>query len=139
MPSNARQSGNLVPGLARTGMLNYLNNNEMVVGAFKVVSSTSVATHQWSYVVQPCILGVYDTDVPKASVMTDATYVKAWNVYEIGNTATVAMGITVADLPGTFALAPIPDDAIVPGCYAQGEERMMVYLWWPNQFDGACS
>ena len=127
----------------------YLNVTEPVVHMFKVLSSTlqtenvgdpPVATGQnrWVYVVQPCTVQVLDTDVPKVEVFSTSPPVKAWNLYEVTNTDTTAMGVTVEDLPGSFDLQPIPNNTVVPGSYTQGEERNFVFLWYPNQFDGAC-
>jgi hypothetical protein len=116
----------------------YLNNIEPAVHTFKVLSSEVIDDNRWKYVVQPVTVQLLDTDAPVTAAPADEAFHEAWNVYEVANTSTVAMGITVADLPGTFDLQPIPDDSIVPGFYTQGEERMAVLLFWPNQFDGAC-
>ena len=60
------------------------------------------------------------------------------NVYELGNTTSAHMGITLSTLPGTYAVQPIPDDRIVPGIMIDPEDPKVI-LFWPNQFDGACS
>ena len=116
----------------------YLNNIEPAVHTFKVLSSSVVDSNRWKYIVQPVTVQLLDTDAPAVGSTAISAYHEAWNVYEVANTSTVAMGITVANLPGTFELKAIPDDTIVPGFYTQGEGRMAVLLFWPNQFDGAC-
>ena len=62
-----------------------------------------------------------------------------WNVCELANTQTVAMGITIANLPGTFALQPVPDGTIVPVWLGVDDSSEWTgFLIWPNQFDGEC-
>jgi hypothetical protein len=116
----------------------YLNNIEPAVHTFKVRSSSVIDDNRWKYVVQPVAVQLLETDAPVTAAPADEAFFEAWNVYEIANTADLAMGIAVADLPGTFELQAIPTDSIVPGFYTQGEERMAVLLFWPNQFDGDC-
>ena len=127
----------------------YLNNVEPITHLFKVLQATeqtedvgdpAVATGQnrWLYVVQPCTVQVLETDKPVIQVVSTAPFLNAWNMYEVPNTHTTVMGITVANLPGNFTLQPIETGAVVPGSYTQGEERNMVFLWYPNQWDGTC-
>lgn len=127
--------------------MTYLNVTEPVVHMFKVLSATlqtelvdeiPTGQNRWLYVVQPCTTQVLNTDKPVVQVISTAPPVKAWNLYEVDNDHTIAMGVTVANLPGSYDLQPIPDDTVVPGSYTQGEERNFVFLWYPNQFDGAC-
>jgi len=116
----------------------YLNNIEPAVHTFEVVSAEVLDANRWLYVVKPSAVQVLDTDAPVHATATSAAFFKAWNVYEISNSSTSAMGIDPATLPGTYELKPIPTGSIVPGFYTQGEERMAVLVMWPNQFDGAC-
>jgi len=122
----------------------YLNNFEPLTHLFQVESSTELTDpvteegeNRWVYVVRPVMLQVYN-DRPVPVVMSTAPFVKAWNVYEAINTSGTALGIQTADLPGTFEPKPIPDGSIVPGTYTQAEQTLVVYLWWPTQFDGDC-
>ncbi len=122
----------------------YLNNFEPLTHLFQVESSTELTDpvtedreNRWVYVVRPAMLQVYNNR-PVPVVLSTAPYVKAWNVYESVNNSGTAFGIQTLGLPGTFEAKPIPDGSIVPGTYTQAEETLVVYLWWPNQFDGAC-
>jgi len=122
----------------------YLNNFEPITHLFRVESSspltdpvTEAGENRWVYVVRPVMLQVYN-DRPVPVVMSTAPFVKAWNVYEAVNTSGIALGISTATLPGTFAPKPIPAGSIVPGTYTQAEQTLVVYLWWPTQFDGDC-
>jgi len=68
----------------------------------------------------------------------------AINTAEWGNTATTAAGITVANLPGTYALQPIPTDSLVilwgaatTGSIGGGPKWIGVFER-TNHFDGGC-
>ena len=113
---------------------------DQAIGLWKVRSSTEIETdgNRWSYVVSPVSLQIYGSETEPVAADDSTTFATAWNVYELNNTTTQAAGVTVP-VPGTdFVLKPIPDDYIVPGAYARGYEKQIVYLWFPNQFDGAC-
>lgn len=117
--------------------ITYVNNNEPFTQLFKVVSSEAqldggLPANRWLYVVQPCVLMVLDTDEPVAVVEPTAPFLKAWNVYEIGNTPSLALGLPTNT---GSTLQPIPDDAIVPGSYRRGEERLLIWMAYPNQWE----
>jgi len=62
-----------------------------------------------------------------------------WNLCEINNTQAVAMGVTIANLPGTFQLKPIPTGTIVPAWLSMDQDDEFTgFCMWPNQFDGDC-
>ncbi len=114
------------------------------VSLFEIQSATSAGTNagRWVYVVKPAATFAAVNDATGAMTIdhgeVDSYTFQAVNVYEIGNTTTVHLGITIADLPGTFALQPIPTGRIVPGIMIDPENPKVV-VFWPNQFDGACS
>lgn len=119
------------------------DNIQQRVQFFRVIESTPFTTTdigKWEYTV----IAVYptmstDADEVEWTDSDQSAFNGALNLYEQGNTTTVHMGITIANLPGTFELQPIPDDAIVPGMYISAQNFDAVFLWYPNQFDGACS
>jgi len=111
---------------------------------FKVTDSVSTGTNEgrWVYTVRPAVVNEAIVDSGgnftfEAGLVENGTYLGI-NVYEFGNTTTYHQGVVRANLPGTFALQPIPDDRIVPGMMID-PENPKVLLFWPNQFDGGCS
>lgn len=114
------------------------------VTLFQVQSSVSAGTDEgrWIYTVRPA--SNFDAVVDAAGSWTvEYGEVESYdfvglNVYELGNTTTNHMGIALSSLPGTYAVQPIPDDRIVPGIMIDPEDPKVI-LFWPNQFDGACS
>ena len=111
---------------------------------FKVISSVSAGTNEgrWIYTVRPASSFDAVNDATGAFTLEfgqiDGYSYLGINVYELGNTTTVHQGITISGLPGTFALQAIPNDRIVPGIMIDPENPKVI-LFWPNQFDGACS
>jgi len=110
---------------------------------FKVTSSESAGTDEgrWVYTVSPAMAveAVVDSSggyTFEAGIVENGSYLGI-NVYEFGNDTTEHQGVVIANLPGTFALQPIPDDRIVPGMMID-PENPKVLLFWPNQFDGTC-
>ena len=111
---------------------------------FRVQSSVSAGTDEgrWIYTVEPASsfesvvnsLGTWTLDFGEV----ESSSFVGINVYELGNTTTTHHGIDPTTLPGTFELQPIPDDRIVPGLMIDPENPKVI-LFWPNQFDGACS
>ena len=67
----------------------------------------------------------------------------ALNLWELGNDATTQYGITVANLPGTYELKPVPDGAYVMAWTSTSkpdtQDFQLVVFQYPNQFDGACA
>ena len=119
------------------------DEHQQRVQFFRVISATAHGTAgigKWSYKV----IAVYpvmsaDRDEVTWSDSSQSAISGALNLYEQANTTTEHMGIDPSTLPGTFELQPIPDDAIVPGLYISSQQFDGVFLWYPNQFDGACS
>ena len=124
----------------------YLNTVQGMTQLYEIQSSTEielsgVGQNKWRYVVKPATLQtVTSNSGPFKGLSSDETFLTAWNVYEIENTATDAMGINPAtsSLPADFELYPIPVGRIVPGWYYQGGDQLCVFIAWPNQFDGSC-
>ena len=118
------------------------DNIQQRVQFFRVIESTPFTTSdigKWEYTV----IAVYptmssDADEVEWTDSDQSAFYGALNLYEQANTTTVHMGITVANLPGTFELKPIPDESIVPGVYVSAQNFDGVFIWYPNQFDGAC-
>jgi len=112
----------------------------------KVIESTAVPTdpaggvsNRWKYQLESINFdpqtGVVGSPTEKF-VLPQAT---VWNVFEMSNTELVAMGITIANLPGTFVLQPVPTGTIVPAWLTMDDTNKWTgFLLWPNQFDGAC-
>ncbi len=67
----------------------------------------------------------------------------ALNLWELDNDATTQYGITVANLPGTYELKPVPDGAYVMAWTSTAkpdtQDFQLVVFQYPNQFDGACT
>ena len=116
----------------------YLNNIEPAVHTFEVTYRSELSANRWKYVVRPVSVQLLNTDDATFEHPNVPAYFSAWNIFEIGNSASSAMGIDPSTLPGTYELKPISNGTVVPGFYTQGEGRMVVLLFWPNQFDGAC-
>lgn len=96
----------------------------------------------WRYTVQ-----VLEWDLDDYVGSTD-TYADqefyAINMHEIGNTNTTAMGVTIASLPGDYALQSAPVGAGVLVWFCPGADQdtnditPLSVFQWPNQFDGTC-
>jgi|TARA_R110000824_G_scaffold315246_1_gene502324 hypothetical protein len=113
----------------------------------KVVSATAIegAFFRWSYDVQLVKFQNPASGVP--TVPTEGTWrvIKAFNIYEYANTATTAMGISIASLPTGFSLDSVPVGSIVPASIASGSiddtsitSGTLFMIQWPNQFNGTC-
>mgnify|MGYP003143919742 CR=1 FL=1 len=95
-------------------------------------------SNRWKYQVRSI---KFDTDTGEIGTPADAfTLPRAgiWNVCELANTQSVAMGIQIVNLPGNFALQPVPIGTIVPVYLTVDDNKWTGFLIWPNQFDGAC-
>lgn len=79
-----------------------------------------------------------------AGVQTESGFesTTALNLWELGNDATTQYGITVANLPGTYELKPVPDGAYVMAWTSTSkpdtQDFELVVFQYPNQFDGDC-
>lgn len=112
------------------------------IGLFKgpylvrVLSSEPVegADNRWLYKVQLCQSFPGET-VEWTGGGNVGIMEKCVNIHEIGNNADLSMGITKDDLPGDFALQPVPDDVGVMLWIVGGGNGVFTY---PNQFDGTC-
>jgi hypothetical protein len=67
----------------------------------------------------------------------------ALNLWELNNDATTQYGVSVATLPGTYELKPVPVGAFVmvwAGSAKPDTQGFRLALFqYPNQFDGACA
>jgi len=128
----------------------YLNTVQGVTQLYEVMSSVEIdigiggaKLNKWIYNVRPTTLQIFDRDAGpvKQNTFVDETYLTAYNVYETENDSETAMGIDVSlgELPGTFKLQPIPNGTVVPGWYYQGGDALVIFVAWPNQFDGTCT
>lgn len=117
--------------------MNRRNGMGVMVGPtlMRVVSSTEQVDdndnglNRWDYEIN---YGNWTDETTLSSVADFA----AENVWEKSNDGSVAMGITVANLPSGFSLQPCPDDTFVLAFYSP--QSMKWLFQWPNQFDGTC-
>lgn len=72
------------------------------------------------------------------SIETEGNY--AINMIEAPNTDTVALGVTLSELPAGFSLQPIPDGTLVWAYFASDSEEpgFQCVFSATNQFDGSC-
>ena len=113
----------------------------------KITSSTAMnapADGRWIYTVVE-VLFTNDRTIEDLSGATDQP-LNSWNVInlrEMGNTTTVHDGVTIADLPGTFALQPIPNGAMVmvwlSGNGATTGQQVTAFFEAGSYFYGECS
>jgi len=104
----------------------------------KVIEAEQVDANRWMY---KCKSMRFNPDTGLVSEQVNPFELPrpcVWNICEINNNATTAMGITVANLPGDFELKPVPIDTIVPVWLTMFESKYTGFLIWPNQFDGDC-
>ena len=105
----------------------------------EIVNSGGESTNKWRYRLKQCGIDPADgTYVAGPTGTFDTEEQIAWNTCEIQNTALVASGITVADLPSGFALAAIPDGEPVLAWFRFDEDVMVGIFTRPGEFDGTC-
>lgn len=102
--------------------------------------------NRWWYEVEE--LSIKNPTDSEAWKVTSPRVMTAINTEEMANTETVALGITLADLPTGFSLQPIPDGTIALAwtCttpHVRGEthaefQGYVLAFSSTNQFDGTC-
>jgi hypothetical protein len=105
-------------------------------------NASDESLNKWIYSLRPCDWGtnyLEPTQTTESMLWTDCL-----NVWELNNDETVAMGIAVSNLPGTYELKPCPNGTVVmaycmPGPEDDNDIEALRVFTWPNQFDGACS
>jgi hypothetical protein len=111
----------------------------------KITSSTAIGstTNRWSYGWEehwwdPSASP--DTSALKTGGLDSIKAGVAYNVNEIGNTSTTACpGVTLANLPGTFAVKPISTDTRVVLFRFTADDGTAVWLFdKANAIDGEC-
>lgn len=107
------------------------------------ITEGGTGTNRWLYEVRRMVFSNHSTATHEANTF-DSGGTWCINLAEWGNTSTVAGGITLATLPGTFSMDPIPTGSIVllwtgPVTNSTGGSPYWLGIFErTNQFSGAC-
>ena len=108
-------------------------------GLFKIVSSVSLAANKWKYRLQECGIDSLTGEIfiPNP-IRFDTETERAFNLAELNNTATVASGLTVANIPGGFTLQPVANGTLVWATMRYDENGLICIFNLAGEFFGAC-